>query len=88
MEPRATTRRAFLRFMASSPLFASLDLSGCTEAGTPAKAAVPPAPGTADPTAGLISSADEALDVFDFRAGAQQRLPPAHWGYMATGVDG
>ncbi|HSE52336.1 MAG TPA: alpha-hydroxy acid oxidase [Gemmatimonadales bacterium] len=89
MEPRSTTRRAFLRFLAASPLFASLDLWGCAETGAPpGKVAGGPAQGAVDSTPGLISSADDALDVFDFRAVAQRRLPPAHWGYMATGVDG
>ena len=36
----------------------------------------------------LVASAADALDVFDFEAVARQVLPPAHWGYMATGVDG
>jgi len=25
--------------------------------------------------------------VFDFEAVARKNLPPAHWGYMASGVD-
>ena len=29
----------------------------------------------------------DALNVMDFEALAQKALPPAHWGYMATGVD-
>ncbi len=36
----------------------------------------------------LISSPDEALNVFDFQAAAKAELPPAHYGYLATGVDG
>jgi isopentenyl diphosphate isomerase/L-lactate dehydrogenase-like FMN-dependent dehydrogenase len=36
---------------------------------------------------GLESVAD-ALDVFDFEAAARRILPPAHWGYLASGVDG
>jgi isopentenyl diphosphate isomerase/L-lactate dehydrogenase-like FMN-dependent dehydrogenase len=36
----------------------------------------------------LITSADKALDVFDFERLARERLPPAHFGYLATGVDG
>jgi isopentenyl diphosphate isomerase/L-lactate dehydrogenase-like FMN-dependent dehydrogenase len=36
---------------------------------------------------GLESAAD-ALDVFDFEAAARKALPPAHWGYLASGVDG
>ena len=36
----------------------------------------------------VLASAGDALDVFDFENFARQVLPPAHWGYMATGVDG
>ena len=39
----------------------------------------------ADP---LITAADRALDVFDFERVARAKLPPAHFGYLATGVDG
>ena len=35
-----------------------------------------------------LATAADALDVFDFEAAARSILPPAHWGYMATGVDG
>lgn len=36
----------------------------------------------------LIASAADALDVFDFERLARAKLPPAHWGYLKTGVDG
>ena len=36
----------------------------------------------------MLKSAADALDVFDFEAMARTVLPPAHWGYMATGSDG
>ena len=36
----------------------------------------------------LIKSPQEALDVFDFHAVAKHKLPPAHYGYLATGTDG
>jgi (S)-2-hydroxy-acid oxidase len=36
----------------------------------------------------LIKSPDDALDVFDFHAVAKHTLPPAHYGYLATGTDG
>ena len=39
----------------------------------------------ADP---LISAPEMAADVFDFERLARKNLPPAHWGYLATGVDG
>jgi isopentenyl diphosphate isomerase/L-lactate dehydrogenase-like FMN-dependent dehydrogenase len=35
-----------------------------------------------------LESASEALDVFDLRAAAQRVVPPAHWGYLQSGVDG
>ena len=35
----------------------------------------------------LITSPDRALNVFDFEAVARRSLPPAHFAFMATGVD-
>jgi isopentenyl diphosphate isomerase/L-lactate dehydrogenase-like FMN-dependent dehydrogenase len=35
----------------------------------------------------VITDPKEALNVFDFEPAARKILPPAHWGYMATGVD-
>jgi len=35
-----------------------------------------------------IKAVDEALDVFDFQRVAESVLPPAHYGYLATGTDG
>jgi hypothetical protein len=43
---------------------------------------------TAQTAAATLASAADALDVYDFEAMARRVLPPAHWGYMATGVDG
>jgi isopentenyl diphosphate isomerase/L-lactate dehydrogenase-like FMN-dependent dehydrogenase len=37
---------------------------------------------------GIITAAGQALDIFDFEAAARRILPPAHFGYLATGVDG
>jgi 4-hydroxymandelate oxidase len=39
----------------------------------------------ADP---FITAPEQAVDVFDFERLARKNLPPAHWGYLATGVDG
>jgi isopentenyl diphosphate isomerase/L-lactate dehydrogenase-like FMN-dependent dehydrogenase len=36
----------------------------------------------------LVDAAAKALDVFDFERIARAKLPPAHFGYLATGVDG
>ena len=35
----------------------------------------------------VIASAKDALQVMDFEEAARRVLPPAHWGYMASGVD-
>ena len=87
------SRRAFVRFLAASPLFAQLALSGCTDDDSDdAIAAIADRMGTygePDQDLGeLIESAENALDVFDMRVTAQRALPPAHYGYIATGVDG
>src|SRR5512141_3161746 len=34
-----------------------------------------------------ITSPKDAINVMDFEPLARKALPPAHWGYMATGVD-
>ena len=34
-----------------------------------------------------ITSVKDALSVFDFEEAARRVLPPAHWGYLATGVN-
>ncbi|HYZ86364.1 MAG TPA: alpha-hydroxy acid oxidase, partial [Bryobacteraceae bacterium] len=35
----------------------------------------------------VITKPEEALSVFDFEAAARKALPPAHFGYLSTGVD-
>ena len=35
----------------------------------------------------LIADPSQALDVFDFEPVMKKNVPPAHFGYMATGVD-
>ena len=37
---------------------------------------------------GDLEQAAHALDVFDFETAAQKVVPPAHWGYLMSGVDG
>ncbi|HET8690714.1 MAG TPA: alpha-hydroxy acid oxidase [Steroidobacteraceae bacterium] len=66
------TRREVLLSLAAAP--AAAMLAPALRAG-----------GTGD---GLIESPEQALDVFDFERLARAKLPPAHYGYLATGVDG
>jgi len=72
-------RRRFLKFLAASPLL------GCTAAGRLLAEESLDAIQLPDY---LIKSPTEALDVFDFHTAAKLRLPPAHYGYLATGTDG
>jgi isopentenyl diphosphate isomerase/L-lactate dehydrogenase-like FMN-dependent dehydrogenase len=41
----------------------------------------------AQENAAIITKPEDAVDVMDFMAASRKALPPAHWGYMATGVD-
>jgi 4-hydroxymandelate oxidase len=81
-----TSRRRFIQFMAASPLFAGTSLSALAAEPYPERPADPFvwAPRDYDH---LISSPKEALDVFDFEPVAHKNVPPAHFGYMASGVD-
>ncbi len=80
-------RRKFLRYLAASPLLAAPSLFG----GQLQKFLdFPPSAfgGTKIFKPGdVITRAEQALDVMEFEAVAQKALPPAHWGYLATGVD-
>ena len=71
-------RRELLKFLAASPLW--LGMPSIAEALT--QAVTPQAAESA------LKSAADALDVFELEAAARKIVPPAHWGYMATGVDG
>jgi hypothetical protein len=84
---RQLSRRRLLRFLAASPLVL---------AGTPLSRllaqTVQKSRGTQTTRPdvrvdALITKVEEALDVFDFEAVAKQILPPAHFGFLATGTD-
>ena len=80
-----TSRRRFIQFMAASPLFAGTALSALAEE-MPERAADPFVWAPRDYNH-LIASPKEALDVFDFEPVMRKNVPPAHFGYMASGVD-
>jgi 4-hydroxymandelate oxidase len=73
-------RREFLRFLASSPLLATSTVSAQSYDALRA---------ASGKIGDVITSANQALDVFDFEAAAKQALAnaPAHFGYLASGVD-
>ena len=71
MNPREFSRRRLLKYLLASPLVAPL-------------AELLGAQQVLDE---VISAPEQALNVFDFEAAARHKLPPAHFGYIATGVD-
>lgn len=66
-----TCRRTFLRFLAGSPLAAALPEFGFSAQQNP----------------DVIANPKDAINVMDFEAPARLALPPAHFGYLSTGVD-
>ena len=77
---QTTSRRRLLQFLAASPLFAR----GALAQGVRPDDPVNWAPRELDK---LIADPAQALDVFDFEPVMKKNVPPAHFGYMATGVD-
>ena len=70
----AASRRRFFQFLAASAVL------------TPAARALARELTAADapPT---LAAAKDALQVMDFEEAGRRAVPPAHWGYMATGTD-
>src|SRR5207253_8148221 len=78
-------RRRFLQFLAGSPLAA---------AGGALAQVLQPGSRLSDPLmwapfdpAKLIKDPKQAINVFDFEPVMRQNVPPAHFGYMASGID-
>jgi 4-hydroxymandelate oxidase len=84
---QTTSRRRFIKFLAASPLFAGTSMAALAQEGVfPQR---PPDPFVWAPRdyEHLITSPKEALDVFDFEPVMHKNVPPAHFGYLASGVD-
>ena len=81
----AESRRQFLKWLAASPLAASPGLAALA-AETPSKLPDPMiwAPANLQE---LIKDPKDAINVFDFEPVARVNMPPAHFGYMASGID-
>jgi 4-hydroxymandelate oxidase len=76
------SRRRLLQFIAGSPLFMHGGMA-LAEGVLPAD---PMVWATRD-FENLIASPKDALSVFDFEPVMRKNVPPAHFGYMATGAD-
>lgn len=87
MSNKSLARRQFIQFLAASPLFAGFN-PGRLLADTNPSAYPGGSTGLVDSLLSPVSSPEDALDVFDFQRVAEQVLPPAHYGYLATGTDG
>jgi len=86
------TRRRFLQMLSASPLFASHGLLGGSFANLLATGEVTEKKflgwlDSLQQSDDVISSPEQAMDVMDFEPAARKALPPAHFGYLATGVD-
>src|SRR5215471_13337778 len=81
-------RRKFLQYLAGSPLLAAGGFSAFAGEGFMPGTKLPDplmwAPMRADE---LIASPKEAINVFDFEPVCRKNVPPAHFGYMASGID-
>jgi 4-hydroxymandelate oxidase len=82
---RAISRRELLAYLLASPLLPTGARSALGQ--TPSPRLPDPMPWAPRDLETLITSAKEALNVFDFEAVARKTLPPAHFGYLVAGVD-
>ena len=89
---RANDRRHFVRFLAASPLLATLGMPRAAlerlfiGPGASPRDRLEVLQQLAQGT-GMLQSPNDALSVLDFEGTAKAKLPPAHFGYMASGVD-
>jgi len=86
------TRRKFLQMLSRSPLLASPgflagSFSHLLAAGEVTEKKLLAWLDSFQQSDEVISSPDRAFDVMDFEPAARKALPPAHFGYLATGVD-
>jgi 4-hydroxymandelate oxidase len=84
---QAANRRRFLQFIGASTALTYADKLAFAETLLPkSKLPDPMIWAPLDP-ANLIKSPKEAINVFDFEPVMRQNVPPAHFGYMASGID-
>jgi len=79
-------RRRFLQFVAAGPLAVAAG-GALAQVLQPASRPPDPLPWAPFDPAKLIKDPKQAINVFDFEPVARQNVPPAHFGYMASGID-
>ena len=82
MIDQPTARRRFLQFLAASPLMA-----GAADVLAQEQRLPDPSVWGTRTLDKLIASPREAISVFDFEPVMHEKVPPAHFGYMASGID-
>jgi isopentenyl diphosphate isomerase/L-lactate dehydrogenase-like FMN-dependent dehydrogenase len=94
MNSRFEDRRELLKWIAASPLLAVPGLLPGLGSALAAQAPAIPPPPLSDPMIwapanlqDLITRPEDAINVFDFEPVARKNIPPAHFGYMASGID-
>ena len=82
-------RRQLLKWLAASPLLAFPGLAGlAAQSPSPWPQKNPdPIPWAPANLHDLITNPADAINVFDFEPVARKVVPPAHFGYMASGID-
>ncbi len=83
----AANRRRFLQYLAASPLMAAGSASALAETLLPKTMVPDPLMWGPRQSDHLIKSPKEAINVFDLEPVCRQNVPPAHFGYMASGID-
>jgi 4-hydroxymandelate oxidase len=82
------SRRQFLKFPSASPLFAAGAFDALAGEGPVAGVKLPdPIVWAPLKTENVIKNPKEAINVFDFEPACRATVPPAHFGYMASGID-
>ncbi len=84
---RSVSRRRFMQFLAGSPLLAAGSAPAFAQPFLPKPELPDPLPWAPLDARELIKDPKDAINVFDFEPVMRQNVPPAHFGYMASGVD-
>ena len=83
----SVSRRRFIQFLAASPLFAGSAGAALAQSLLPRQKYSDPVTWWPHDPGALIKDPKEAISVFDFEPVMRQNVPPAHFGYMASGVN-
>src|SRR5258708_6515188 len=84
---QAANRRRFLQFIAASTALTYADKLAFAETLLPKSKLPDPLAWAPLDATNLIKSPKDAINVFDFEPVMRQNVPPAHFGYMASGID-